>query len=118
MYLHESIEGVPMAGIFPGDVVKTDRLQNFGYAMLRAESDGLLMDKGESFPVHEFHYYKASAEGEAFTSIKASTGRSRSCGYSGPAMYAGFPHLYLPSCGQAAARFADAAADYAHHADA
>ena len=118
MYLHESIEGVPMAGIFPGDVVKTDRLQNFGYAMLRAESDGLLLKQGESFPVHEFHYYRASAEGDAFTSVKASTGRSRSCGYSGPAMYAGFPHLYLPACGQAAARFADAAADYAHRADA
>ena len=113
MYLHDSIEGVPMAGIFPGDVVKADRLQNFGYARLTASADGLLLGEGESIPVHEFHYYKPETEGDGFISTKASTGRTRSCGYNSPSMYAGFPHLYLPACGEAAARFALAAAEYA-----
>ena len=113
MYLHDSIEGVPMAGIFPGDVTKADRLQNFGYEELTAARDSLLLKKGESIRVHEFHYYKPETEGDAFVSAKASSGRSHSCGYSSPSLYAAFPHIYLPAGGDAAARYAQAAADYA-----
>ena len=82
----------------------------FGYAKLTAHTDSMLFAAGESLPVHEFHHWDTTANGEAFAAAKAD-GRQWACGFANEHLYAGFPHLYwagtpLPR------RFADAAGRY------
>lgn len=45
-----------MAGLIPGRVKMTGRLQSFGYKRLRAMSDTLLCPEGSEGRAHEFHY--------------------------------------------------------------
>lgn len=115
LYLGRSIEGAdgivyPMAGVLPGQGFRVGRLVRFGYAKLTARTDSMLFAAGESLPVHEFHHWDTTANGEAFAAAKAD-GRQWACGFANEHLYAGFPHLYwagtpLPK------RFADAASRY------
>ena len=115
LYLGRSLEGAdgiayPMAGVLPGQGFRVGRLVRFGYAKLTARTDSMLFAAGESLPVHEFHHWDTTANGEAFAAAKAD-GRQWACGFANEHLYAGFPHLYwagtlLPK------RFADAASRY------
>jgi cobyrinic acid a,c-diamide synthase len=113
MYLHRDIDAYPMAGVIDGSAFSTPRLQRFGYATLTAQRDNLLAAAGESMPVHEFHYYDSTANGDAFNAVKASTQDSYPVGHASGTLYAGFPHLYLPAVPAAAARFIDQARIFA-----
>ncbi|MDD7363114.1 MAG: cobyrinate a,c-diamide synthase [Peptoniphilus sp.] len=93
--LLESIDGTSGWGLFPGRAEMTDRLVHFGYHEMTAKEDGLLLKKGESVPVHEFHYAKASEEGDGFRLIKPHGARERVSGYHTPSIYAGFQHIHL-----------------------
>ncbi len=53
----------------------------------------MLFRRGEALPVHEFHHWDTTANGDAFTARKAD-GRSWPCGFANEHFYAGFPHLY------------------------
>lgn len=97
MYLHDSIENVPMVGFIKGNCIKTDKLQRFGYVEIKALKDNLLSRKGESIRVHEFHYYESENCGEGFLAKKASNGLEYNCCHSSDSLYAGFPHIYLPA---------------------
>jgi len=99
-----------MTGVLPGAGVKTERLVRFGYHHLTAQRDGLLLRAGETVPVHEFHYWDSSANGDAFTSEKGAL--HWSCGYSGPGLHAAFPHLYFAGRPELAERFTAKAAAY------
>ena len=115
LYLGQTLEdpsGVSwaMAGVLPGAGVKTERLVRFGYHHLTAQRDGLLLRAGETVPVHEFHYWDSSANGDAFTSEKGAL--RWSCGYSGPGLHAAFPHLYFAGRPELAERFTAKAAAY------
>ena len=109
MYLLDDIDGYPMAGAIPGSATITNHLQHFGYAALTAASDNMLLRKGETMPVHEFHYADSTSNGRAFSAAKASTGEVYLCGHATDTLYAGFPHLYLPAFPQAAVRFLERA---------
>lgn len=100
----------PMAGVLPARAADQKKLVRFGYAMLTAEADSLLLRAGEQVPIHEFHHWDTDANGEAFTAKKPGTGRSWRCGYAGPSLYAAFPHLYLAARPALADRFVTAAA--------
>ena len=100
----------PMAGVLPGQGFKVGRLVRFGYARLTARADSMLFRAGETLPVHEFHHWDSTQNGDAFTAAKAN-GRQWACGFANERLYAGFPHLYwagtpLPK------RFAAAAEHY------
>ena len=100
----------PMAGVLPGQGFKVGRLVRFGYARLTARADSMLFRAGETLPVHEFHHWDSTENGDAFTAAKAN-GRQWACGFANARLYAGFPHLYwagtpLPK------RFAAAAKHY------
>ena len=100
----------PMAGVLPGQGFKVGRLVRFGYARLTARADSMLFRAGETLPVHEFHHWDSTENGDAFTAAKAN-GRQWACGFANASLYAGFPHLYwagtpLPK------RFAAAAEHY------
>ena len=101
-----------MAGVLPGTAQRQQRLVRFGYTTLTARQDSLLFEKGEQIPVHEFHYWDSTHNGEDFEATKPVTGKSWTCGFAGPSLYAAFPHLYLGGNTQWAERFVKAAAVY------
>lgn len=98
LYLGQTLEdadGTPhlMAGVLPGQGVKTGRLVRFGYATLTAQADSMLFAAGEQFPAHEFHHWDSTQNGTALTAAKVN-GRQWACGFANAHLYAGFPHLY------------------------
>ena len=110
MYLHNSLDGFPMAGAIDAQTYRTDKLQRFGYISLSAKTDNLLCRAGEVMYAHEFHYYDSTDNGESFTAKKARSGFEYSCVHTSKTMYAGFPHLHFtPS---SAGAFVDKAAEY------
>ena len=99
----------PMAGALPGDGFRAGRLVRFGYADLTAREDSLLFRAGERVPVHEFHHWDSTCPGDALEAEKPD-GRRWRCGFAGPRLYAGFPHLYLAGRPRLAERLVSAAA--------
>ncbi len=97
MYLHDSIDGIPMAGVIPGNSFKTQRLQRFGYTKITAVHDNLLGKAGDSIRAHEFHYYDSESNGADYTAQKASNGMTYPCCHATDTLYAGYPHIYLPA---------------------
>lgn len=100
MYLHEHLadsEGTSheMVCVIKGRAFPTEQLVRFGYLTLTAKKDNLLCEKGESFNVHEFHYWDSTACGEDFRAKKAAKDIEWDCVYASDSLYAGFPHLYL-----------------------
>lgn len=116
MYLHEELQtesgkAYTMAGVIAGKAFPTNKLQRFGYVTMRAHSDCLLCDAGESLKAHEFHFWDSTDAGAGFTASK-SDGRAWKCCHVSETVYAGFPHLYFPSDLRTALRFAAACARY------
>ncbi|MDO4485041.1 MAG: cobyrinate a,c-diamide synthase [Bacillota bacterium] len=117
LYLGRSLEDSEgkiynMAGVLEGDGRKQSRLVRFGYASIKAKEDSMLFEKGESVPVHEFHYWDSSENGEAFGAAKKYGSKTWECGFADMTMYAGFPHLYFAGDNKMAARFVEAAELY------
>ena len=115
LYLQQSLEDADgetraMAGVLPGHGFKTGRLQRFGYAHLMPRGDSLLFMAGEKVPVHEFHHWDSTENGSDLTAEKPD-GRSWTCGFASPSLYAGFPHLHFGGELPLAERFAEAAAE-------
>ncbi|MCI7768635.1 MAG: cobyrinate a,c-diamide synthase [Oscillospiraceae bacterium] len=110
MYLHEEFQGMDGtffkgAGVIGGRVNRTSKLVNFGYSELKAKNDNLLCKKGESFPVHEFHYFDSTDCGCDFISRKNGKAALRECVHGNSRLWAGFPHLYFYSKPQLAENF-------------
>lgn len=117
LYLGQSLQdetgtAYPMARVLPGDGIKKEKLVRFGYTHLTAKSDSLLFAKGEQIPVHEFHYWDSTENGESFTAEKPVSGRSWQCGFGKKTLYAAFPHLYFWGNPQWGERFVEAASQY------
>ena len=111
MYLTESIEGMPMVGVIPGDCENKGKLVRFGYITLTAQKDNLLCRAGEQIRAHEFHHYDAKDPGDAFTAQKR-TGKPWNCVHTTDTLYAGYPHLPFYSNTAFAENFIAAAAAY------
>jgi len=90
IYLH-------YAGAIKGKISKRDKLQRFGYIEITAKYANLLCKAGESIRSHEFHYYDSDNPGSGFTAAKPIRGDTWDCIQATGALYAGFPHLYLPA---------------------
>ena len=112
LYLHDALDGLPMAGIIPANAYKMEKLHRFGYVTLTAKHDSLLCATEESVRAHEFHYYESSSCGDAFSAQKPS-GRTWDCVHATQSLFAGFPHLYFPANTALAERFVRKANDYA-----
>lgn len=118
LYMGEVLEDTEgckrrMAGVLPGEGVNAGHLVRFGYGFISSEKDTMLLRRGESAPVHEFHYWDSTGNGGDMQMVKASTGKKWDFGYASETLYAGFPHLYLAGeGGRLAKRFADAAREH------
>ena len=113
MYLHESIDGYPMAGAIPCKAYRTEKLQRFGYVTLTAAADNMFCRAGGSTRAHEFHYYDSEDPGSGFKAAKPTGKRGWDCVHASETLYAGFPHLYLPANPEFAKNFAEKAVGYA-----
>ncbi|MEL7607988.1 MAG: cobyrinate a,c-diamide synthase [Bacillota bacterium] len=113
LYLHESLDGYPMAGVINAKAFKTDKLQRFGYVTLTANADNLLCAAGNAIRAHEFHYYDSADNGTGFAAKKARDGCEYACVHATSTLYAGFPHLYFPANPSFAESFVRKAAAYA-----
>ena len=95
-YLGETLDGHKMCGVLKNSSYKTERLVRFGYITLTSRKDGLLGPAGTKFKAHEFHYWDSTDNGNAFTAEKPD-GREWECAVMTDTLYAGYPHLFLPS---------------------
>lgn len=113
MYLMEDLESFSgetfeMCGVIPGKAFRTPKLQRFGYIVLTAKRDTLLLAKGEQMRAHEFHYWDAEYCGDAVRAEKASGKGAWDCVAGSRTLFAGYPHVYLAGCPKAAERLAEA----------
>ena len=100
-----------MVGALDGESEKTDKLVRFGYITLEANSDNMLLRKGESVKGHEFHYWDCTENGNGCTARKNS-GKSYECVRTSDTLFAGYPHLYYHSNIQVPYRFLTACLNY------
>ncbi|MBR4184799.1 MAG: cobyrinate a,c-diamide synthase [Clostridia bacterium] len=102
--LGERLAGHRMCGVLPHTSDDTGKLVRFGYCTLTAKTDGLLGKAGTTLPAHEFHYYDSTDCGADFTAVKPN-GKRWDCVVQTETLWAGYPHLYLPACPDAAEAF-------------
>lgn len=107
LYLHRELrdrEGncFPMAGVLDAEAWYAGRSGRFGYITL-TDPEG-----NRALRAHEFHAYESSDPGAAMTAVKPYGGRSWRCMHLRNGGMWGFPHLYYPSCPEAAGAFLDA----------
>lgn len=86
-----------MAGALGGSCRRAERLAHFGYVEVRLGRDCLYGPAGSLVPAHEFHYWRSDEEGADAVAARAAGGEQWPCAHLGPALYAGFPHVYWPA---------------------
>ena len=130
MYLHEEMEDkngntYPMAGVIKGRTYPTGRLVRFGYVNIAAapgeEEESAVscstekkayLRPGEQIRGHEFHYWDSTDCGNDCVATKPDGKRKWECIHMNGNLFAGYPHLYLPSMPEFAYRFADRCRDW------
>ena len=88
----KSGQSLAMAGVVPGMVEMTKRLQYFGYCKIDLPKSGEVRG-------HEFHYSRwteESTHANLWDVTRHSTGNSRREGYSTANLHASYVHLYFP----------------------
>ena len=110
LYLQEKLkdkEGseYDMVGALSGSSFMTDKLSHFGYVSVSRALDNPYLTEQDRVRGHEFHYCDTTDNGEAAKVTKLSSGRSWSGYQSKGNVFAGFAHLYYPSCRKVIERF-------------
>ena len=112
LYLHEILQDQngrdwPMAGIIRGKAFPAGRLTRFGYVEIGRNHDAGQSTAADSWLKvedkirgHEFHYWDSTDNGSSCVAVKPDGKRSWNCIHAEENLFAGFPHLYLPSCRQ------------------
>ena len=115
-YLGKKLCGKTMCGVLGHESSDCGRLVRFGYVTLTSKKDGLLGKAGTVLKGHELHYYDSTDNGADFTARKVS-GKAWDCVVTTETLYAGYPHLYLPSSMEAVEAFYSKCLEYkeAHH---
>lgn len=94
-----------MAGVLPGQGYMTDKLTHFGYVSVTSLEDTPYLNKGDTVRGHEFHYCDTTDNGNVCTMDKPVGGRSWEGYQLSRNVFAGFAHLYYPSCPEFIERF-------------
>ncbi len=138
MYLHEEMEDengntYPMTGVIKGRTYPTGNLVRFGYVNITAKPEKEAEDEeqrsrytgreksgylrpGERIRGHEFHYWDSTNSGEDCIAVKPDGKRRWKCIHMDGNLFAGYPHLYLPSMPGFAYRFADRCREWMNRA--
>ncbi len=110
MYLNRRLGNRQMAGVIDAEAFKTEGLRRFGYVEIKTPKNSLF--GGLSLRAHEFHYWDSTDPGMDCEAARARDGAVVQCAHAGPTLYAGFPHLYLYSCPEAAGNFVKKCQEY------
>ena len=113
MYLHEELEDREgqvwkMTGNIKGRTWPVGRLVRFGYVKImpeEARTEAGYLFPGEEIRGHEFHYWDSTDSGSDCLAVKPDGRRSWQCIHTDGNLFAGYPHLYLPSLPAFAERF-------------
>lgn len=102
MYLKEKMQDMhensySMAGVLPGECMKTNRLLRFGYIQVTIEKESPFGPPGTKMLGHEFHYSDCTENGRDGTARKPLGNRSWSCMEVDEKKACGFPHFYYYS---------------------
>ncbi|MBN7772394.1 cobyrinate a,c-diamide synthase [Clostridium aminobutyricum] len=113
MYLHEKVQDIegdffPMVGAIPGESYYTGKLVRFGYIELKAMTDNLLLEQGDTIKGHEFHYWDSTNSGNSYQAAKPLRKTQWNCIVSQGNLYAGYPHIHFYSNRKTAERFVNA----------
>ena len=105
-----------MLGVLPGNTHMTDRLQDFGYFEITAQTDNLLCRAGEKINAHFFHHSVSDYEGDGFVATKRD-GKTMRCIVAEDNIFAGYQHLHFYGNPSFAVSFVKACDAYreAHH---
>jgi cobyrinic acid a,c-diamide synthase len=95
LYLHKTLDNLPIVNIIDAAAFDTKKLQRFGYITLKAQKDNMLCASGQEIRSHEFHYWDSGNAGGDWIATKAGGENQYSCGYATDSLYAGFPHIYF-----------------------
>lgn len=121
IYLHHTMRCqdekiYQLCDVLDGECFWTGKLQRFGYITLAAKQDTLILKTGERIRAHEFHYFDSTIQGNSCIAEKPVSHIKWDCIISdnnqNTQLFAGFPHLYFPSCPQAIYRFAQKTREY------
>ena len=111
-----------LVGRILGRTYSTGKLVRFGYVQIRnrekedscpeeylslkgnLSSEGYLLP-GETIRGHEFHYWDSTDSGKDCVAVKPDGQRKWNCIHMEGNLFAGYPHLYLPSMRKFAERF-------------
>ena len=116
LLLHDTLDGVPMAGICGGAAYMTGRLKQFGYVVLTAKHDTLLCAAGEQMHAHEFHYAQSERQGSSFQAKKPLRMNRWDCIEATRTLHAGYPHVHFAGNVHAAQKFLSACRIYREEA--
>ena len=103
-YLGGTLDGHRMCGVLSHSSSRTEHLVRFGYITITSRKDGLLGPAGTALKGHEFHYWDSTENGDAFVARKPN-GKEWECAVMTDTLYAGYPHIFLPSNIDAAGAF-------------
>lgn len=99
MYLMDSINGYKTVGHFNGYTQMTNKLQNFGYANLKIQTNNSLLKKGLTINCHEFHKSKVVTKEEKVIQLTKTvydgTKKTWNCGYVKKNTFAMYPHIHF-----------------------
>ncbi|MCE7791601.1 cobyrinate a,c-diamide synthase [Salipaludibacillus sp. CUR1] len=118
MFLSRSIKTVngeeyEMAGVIPGTMAMTGRLQALGYREAAGCSGNFLLSSGETVKGHEFHYSAYSPDNPLDTAFRSvGRGGTHLEGVLMKNVVAGYTHLYFPSNPAVPERFINKCAEW------
>ncbi|WP_139488612.1 cobyrinate a,c-diamide synthase [Brevibacillus dissolubilis] len=118
MFLTEAIHDragnrYEMVGLIPNEVRMQDRLAALGYREATAQTDSLLLNKGETARGHEFHYSTLVNEQSDNHAYEVTGLRGTKLeGYATGNVLAGYTHLHFASHPQMVARWLDQCREY------
>ncbi|MCR5746379.1 MAG: hypothetical protein K6G03_01570 [Lachnospiraceae bacterium] len=101
----------PMCGVIKGGCVKKKKLVRFGYVEI-LDKTGFWLADNEKIKGHEFHRFDSDDNGDSAEIIKASDNSRYKGIHISETLWAGWPHLYLPSVPGFCRRFAEKSRDY------
>jgi cobyrinic acid a,c-diamide synthase len=110
MYLSNSINGHSMCNVFKYPSKMTNNVQALSYVISEAQNDNIILNKGEQFKGHEFHYSKIEVDGNnpkyAFKILRGRGIDGSNDGLMENNTVASYVHTHVAACPQFGLNFA------------
>ena len=116
MYLTRSINASEMCGVFDYHSFMTQKPQALSYVISRAVEDNIIVDRGQIFRGHEFHYSKVELNGAqphyAFEILRGKGIQDNRDGIMLKNTVASYIHTHVAACPSFASKFTRSAGEW------